>query len=127
MTLLHTYPLALWLLEVLEHYSNIVSDIWSVRILFERHLLHLLFDPFHLVISLLFNLIYLLDVRNTISIVINQQFSLHCLEAPLESFHLRYAAWRNNFLQGHDFIIERLELSSSNLIGWTVLATSWAP
>ena len=127
MTFLHTYRLALGLLEVLEHYSNIMSDVWSVRILSERHLFNLLFDPFNLVISLLFNLIYLLDVRDTISIVINQQFSLHCLEAPIESFHLRNTAWRNNFLQGHDSIFERLDLSSSNLIAWAVRATSRAP
>ena len=127
MTLLHIYPLALGLLEVLEHYSNIMSDVWPVRILSESHLLYLLFDPFNLIISLLFNLIYLLDVRDTISIVINQQFSLHCLEAPIESFHLRNTAWRNNFLQGHYSIFERLELSSSNLIAWAVRATSRAP
>ena len=127
MTLLHIYSLALGFLEVLEHYSNIMSDVWPVRILSESHLLYLLFDPFKLVISLLSNLIYLLDVRDTISIVINQQFSLHCLEAPIESFHLRNTAWRNNFLQGHYSIFERLELSSSNLIAWAVRATSRAP
>ena len=70
------------------------------RRILSSDLLYLSLDTFNLIANVLFILSYLLDVRNTIIIIIDQQISLHGLEASLESFHLLDSehwntAWRN--------------------------------